>query len=189
MKTQSFYLKLIILVMVVSSFTSIRGFCQELKTPSEGKSLVYFVRSNGTGALINFKFFDGEKYLGKFNGMKYFIYECDPGEHLFWASSENRSFVEANLESGKVYLMEVRPTPGAIKAAVKLIPVAPENVKSKKKIEKLIAKKEPFQMDSKDFSDEAEDLGFFISNSMKKYNSDKEKNKTISQMPSNYFHK
>lgn len=189
MKTKLSYLKLVILILVISSLSSVQGFSQILKTPSEGKSLVYFVRSNGTGALINFKFFDGEKYLGKFNGMKYFIYECDPGEHVFWASSENRSFVEANLESGKVYFIEVRPMPGALKAAVKLVPVAPDNVKSMKKIEKLIAKKEPFEMDSKDFSDEAEDLGFFISNSIKKYNSDKEKNKAISQMPSNYFHK
>ncbi|MFD2037686.1 hypothetical protein ACFSKL_23025 [Belliella marina] len=186
MKTKITILKHAFLMVIIGFSMTIKGYSQTLQTPSEGKSLVYFVRSNGTGALINFKFFDGEKYLGKFNGVKYFIYECDPGEHVFWASSENRSFVEAELESGKVYFMEVRPTPGAIKSAVKLVPISPDNEKGMKRINKFISKKAPYDLDSKDFSDEAEDLDFFIGNGMKKYNSDKEKDKNIAKMPSNY---
>lgn len=181
-------IKLIIFVLIFSTFLVFNGYSQGLPPPSEGKSAVYFVRYNPTGALINFKFFDGENYLGKFNGTKYFVYECDPGKHVFWAASENRSFLEADLESGKVYIIEARPTTGAIKAGVKLIPVAPDNAKGMKNINKLIAKKGPFDLDSKDFSDEAEDLGFFISNGMKKYHSDKEKDKAITQLPANYFH-
>ncbi len=77
---------------------------QSLATPAEGKSLVYFVRSSGTGALVNFKYFDGESYLGKFAGLNYFILECDPGKHVFWVTSENRDFVEAELLPDKVIL-------------------------------------------------------------------------------------
>ena len=43
----------------------ILAYTQEFKKPSEGKSLVYFVRTKGAGPLINFKFFDGDKFLGK----------------------------------------------------------------------------------------------------------------------------
>lgn len=188
MHSKTFKFKLIIFVLIFSTLLVFHGYSQGLTIPSEGKSLVYFVRYNPTGALINFKFFDGENYLGKFNGTKYFVYECDPGKHVFWAASENRSFVEADLENGKIYVIEVRPMPGAIKAGVKLIPIAPDNAKGMKNINKLIAKKDPFDLDSKDFSDEAEDLGFFISNGMKKYQTDKEKDKSIPQLPSNYSH-
>lgn len=97
-------------------FSSAQLQAQSLATPSEGKALVYFIRSAGTGALVNFKYFDGEKYLGKFSGMNYFLYECDPGEHVFWVTSENRQFIEADLLPNKVYMVEVIPTTGAIKA-------------------------------------------------------------------------
>ncbi|MEL7006912.1 MAG: hypothetical protein AAFN93_29970 [Bacteroidota bacterium] len=70
-------------LFILLNFTA---FSQEVKKPAEGKSLVYFVRPSAAGALINFKYFDGEKYLGKINGANYFIYECDPGEHIFWAA-------------------------------------------------------------------------------------------------------
>ncbi|MDX1315030.1 MAG: hypothetical protein R3356_05960, partial [Eudoraea sp.] len=90
---------------------------------SNDKATVYFTRASGLGALINFTYFDGEKAIGKFNGPKYMKYECDPGKHLFWARSENKSFVEAELQAGKVYLIDVLPRMGGLKASVKLVPV------------------------------------------------------------------
>jgi len=167
---------------------TVHANAQGLATPSEGKSLVYFVRSSGTGALINFKYFDGEKYLGKFSGMNYFRYECDPGEHVFWVTSENRQFIEANLLPNKVYVVEVIPVPGAIKAAVRLQPVAYENQKSLKRVNKLITKKAPISIDKKYSTEEEESLAFYIQNGMKKYQSDKEKGKTITQLPANFHH-
>ena len=101
---------------------SINGHAQELKKPSEGMAMVYFTRSEAMGFLINFKYFDGEKYLGKFNYGKYLAYECDPGQHLFWAKSENSDFVEAELEPNKIYILDSQPQMGAFKAGVKLIP-------------------------------------------------------------------
>ncbi|MFO7826432.1 MAG: hypothetical protein R6V72_21020 [Cyclobacterium sp.] len=164
------------------------GMSQELRSPAEGKSLVYFVRSSGTGALINFKYFDGENYLGKFKSRNYFIYECDPGEHVFWVTSENRDFIEANILPGKVYIIEVRPTPGALKAAVRLFPIAGDDAKSKKRLGKLISKKEPIALHEVDFSSEAEKLEYYIQNGMKKYLSDKEKGKKITLLPAEFYH-
>lgn len=161
---------------------------QGLATPSEGNVLVYFIRTTGTGALINFKYFDGEKYLGKFSGKNYFVYECEPGKHVFWVTSENRQFMEADLLPNRVYMVEVIPTPGAIKAAVKILPIARDNQKSLKRVNKLISSKAPINLDKKDFSGEQEHLAYYIQNGMKKYKSDKEKGKSLAQLPSNFHH-
>lgn len=178
----------LIVFVCVMLFHVMNSDAQQLATPADGKSLVYFVRSTGTGALVNFKYFDGESYLGKFSGLNYFVYECDPGNHLFWVTSENREFVEAELLPDKVYIIEVRPTMGAVKAAVKLFPIGPEDLKGTARMNKIIAKKAPLALADKDFSGEEESLSFFIENGMKKYTSDKEKGKAIAQLPGSFFH-
>ena len=61
------------IVLIVILFMSFLSNAQELRKPSEGKCLVYFVRSSSMGFLINFKYFDGDKYLGKFNHGKYLV--------------------------------------------------------------------------------------------------------------------
>ena len=139
-------------------------FAQEFEKPSEGKSLVYFVRSSGTGALINFKYFDGEKYLGKLQGVNYFKYECDPGEHIFWAAAENRDFIKGELLPNSTYIIEVKPTMGAMKARVKLLPVAPDNAKVIGKVKKIMSKKSEAALSGQD-----DDVDFLIENGMKKY--------------------
>lgn len=140
------------------------GYTQELRKPADGKSLVYFVRSSGMGALINFKYFDGEKYLGKMNGVNYFIYECDPGEHIFWTAAENRDFIKGNLEANSTYVIEVKPTIGAFKSAVRLHQIAPDNEKALKKVKTILAKKTPAQLKGQD-----EEMEFFIKNGMDRY--------------------
>ncbi len=98
--------KIIPLLLVIFA---INVQAQELKKPSERKAMVYFTRVEALGFLINFKYFDGEKYLGKFNYGKYLAYECDPGKHIFWAKSENSDFVEADLEPNKIYILDSQP--------------------------------------------------------------------------------
>lgn len=114
---------------------------QEIQSPAPGKSVVYFVRPSGLGLLINFTYYDSAKFIGKFNGPKYMRYECSPGKHLFWATSENRDFVEAELEEGKIYFIEAVPQMGAVKAGVQLVPLNPNDPKRMKKIHKLMNKK------------------------------------------------
>lgn len=158
---------------------SIVGYSQELKKPSEGRSIVYFVRSSGMGALINFKYFDGEKYLGKFNYGKYLIYECEPGKHIFWSRSENTDFIEANLEAGKIYIVDSEAQMGAIKAGVELVPFNPkhESYKTPKKFEKKrdailksISEKKEYVATDVDLKEGFEEYESIIKKSTEKYN-------------------
>jgi hypothetical protein len=95
-----------------------------LQFPKEGKSLVYVIKS-GAGFLLNFRVFKDDKFIGALASGNYFIIECDPGKHLFWATSENRDFVEANLEANKVYILNLEGQMGAFIASVSLKPLKP----------------------------------------------------------------
>lgn len=126
----------------------------ELTNPSPGKSVVYFVRTNGSGYLINFRHFDYDKFIGKFAGAGFLRYECDPGEHVFWVGASNSSYVTANLEEGKIYVIETIPMMGMAYARVKIeIPdrLNPKNyAKQKKRIFGILADKKLDKTNSKD---------------------------------------
>ncbi len=168
--------------------TTLTVQAQELQTPAPGKSIVYFMRTSGTGALINFKYFDGDKYLGKFSGLNYFYYECNPGEHLFWVAAENRDFIKAELLEDKVYVIQVIPTMGAFKAAVKLKAVDKSDLKTMKKVNKLLSKKEPLTLDKAKVNAESAKLEFFIKNGLEKVERDEQKGKSMKLLESNMYH-
>lgn len=104
---------------------------QAIERPSEGKSLVYILKT-GAGVLINFRIYDKDVFLGAVASGKYLVYECEPGEHLFWASSENRDYVEANLEPNAVYVLNAEGQMGAFVAGVNLKPLNPNEFRDKK---------------------------------------------------------
>jgi len=104
----------------------------ELQTPSENKSLVYFARRSAVGPLIKFRIYDGDTYLGKLSANRYITYECDPGLHVFVAKSENSSFVEAELEAGKVYVLDVVGKMGIAYARVDMVPLEKSNKRYEK---------------------------------------------------------
>ena len=166
-------MKKLIFVLVIGVL-GFKAHGQEFDKPADGKVLIYFVRVSGTGAMINFKYFDGDKYLGKSSGRNYFTYECDPGEHLFWVAAENRDYVAGNLERGATYVLEVMPTMGAFKAAVKLNPVSPQDARTLKRIKKVLAKKDEIHL----FGQE-EDMDFFIKNGLERYEKIKDNVKMV----------
>ncbi len=185
-------MKKVLLIVVVLFATAM--YSQDLKTPSEGKSLVYFVRSSSVGFLINFKYFDGEQYLGKFNYGKYLAYECEPGKHLFWSKSENIDYLEAELEAGKVYIIDSEPQMGAIKAAVKLVPFDnnQNNYKNLKKYERKkesilesISKLKEYTITAEDLEESKKDLEDVVKRSMEKYTKRKAKGDVFTSMPAN----
>ncbi|MGB0199058.1 MAG: hypothetical protein ACPF80_03370 [Flavobacteriaceae bacterium] len=153
---------------------SILAFTQEFKKPAEGKSLVYFVRTKGAGSLINFKFFDGKKFLGKMSGANYFTYECDPGNHLFWVASENKDFIQGELIEGGTYIIQSKPQAGAFTTRVALEQVFPNNDKLLKKIRKVLSKKSEYNLKGKN-----EDFSLFIGDGMKRFENIKHKVKKI----------
>ncbi|GAA4276735.1 hypothetical protein [Aquimarina mytili] len=167
--------------LIIIFFQSLLTFSQSVDSPSEEKTIVYFTRASTLGALINFTYFDGEKPIGRFNGYKYMKYECSPGEHLFWARSENKSFVEANLEAGKIYLIDVIPQIGGIKAAVKLIPVDINKYRKKykyrlKRIQKLISKREPISFDENELEELKEKMTDVVTRGLKKHSQMEKRN-------------
>jgi hypothetical protein len=88
------------------------------------------------------------------------VYETEPGDHVFWVTSENRDFVEATLRPNKIYIIEVRPTVGAFKAALKLFPLANDDPKHRKRLFKLISKTTPHWLGKEDVTAEQKDLEF-----------------------------
>lgn len=163
-------------LLFVLFLVSISLHSQELKKPSEGKTLVYFVRYQGAIALIDFKYYDGEKYLGQGSGNNYFYYECDPGEHLFWVTAENREFIKGNLLPDATYIIEVRPFFRAVMSGVELHQITPSNKKALKKIYKLIENKEATTL-----KDSGKDRTEDLAKGMERYETIKDKVKVIAQ--------
>ncbi|WP_299115917.1 hypothetical protein [uncultured Winogradskyella sp.] len=119
---------------------TLNSFSQVLKKPSVGKSLVYIMRSNDLGGGLNFRVYDKDLFLGALPSRAYFTYECEPGEHLFWAASENRDYVEANLEADKTYVIDLRAKLGMFIAAVGVEPYSPESKRHVRRVNKVLKK-------------------------------------------------
>lgn len=122
---------LVVLLGCVNTVFSQKIVNQAIDKPSEGKSLVYILRS-GAGPLLNFRIYDKDIFLGAINGSKYLVYECEPGQHTFWATSENRDFVDATLEPNAVYVLNAEGQMGAFIARVSLKPLNPNEYRDKK---------------------------------------------------------
>ncbi|WP_222983113.1 hypothetical protein [Flagellimonas meishanensis] len=167
-------------------FITINVDAQHEVHPSKDKAVVYFVRSKSMGTLINFTYFDGDKVIGKFNGRNYFRYECEPGKHLFWARSENKSFVEAELEANKIYMLEAIPRMGGVKAAVKLVPVDIGKHKMKN-IKKLFENKEPLIFEMDEIVNTQSEMSEVIARAMEKYDKDKDAGKSIPKLDSQMY--
>lgn len=162
---------------------------QKLEPAPEGKAVVYFVRPSSLGFAINFSYFDSAQLVGKFNGPKYIRYECEPGTHLFWAKSENRDFLEAEVEAGRIYFIEAVVKMGAVKAAVNLRPVDPADTKAMTKILKLLDKKPSESFSSEELQAEANGMQDIIFKALEKYKEDKGKGKTGPRLEKSMYYK
>jgi hypothetical protein len=158
-----------IVILIITFFNSLILTAQVIKPAPEGKAVVYFVRTSALGLAIKFTYLDSTKIIGRFNGPKYIRYECSPGKHLFWARSENRDFVEAELEAGKIYFLWAVPQMGLVKAAVELLPVDPRDESTMKKIIKLLTRKEGEVFSEQELDYDTEDLKNAITRGMEKY--------------------
>jgi hypothetical protein len=122
------------LILTVNLFAQVEYVTniQPFQKPGEGKSLVYIIKS-GAGALVNFRTYLNDKFLGLITMDRYLIVECDPGKQLFWAVSENRDYLECDLLPNKVYVLNVEGQIGAFVAGVSLNQLDP-NEKSNKNL-------------------------------------------------------
>jgi energy-coupling factor transporter ATP-binding protein EcfA2 len=130
---------LIVFFLGINSSFSQNSNTQPVVKPSEGKSMVYITRSGGA-MLMNFRVYDKDLFIGSLEYGSYFLYECEPGQHLFWAASENRDFVTANLEANKVYVIDLEARMGAFIAAVAVVPQNPNEKRDRKKFYRTVKK-------------------------------------------------
>lgn len=158
---------IVILITISSTAFGQKVINQEIKMASEGKSNVYITRS-GAGVLLNFRVYDGEKFISKIPSGNYVIYETEPGEHIFWAASENRDYVKANLEAGKTYVIDIEGKMGLVLAAVNLNPLDPTNKKDQTKFYRAIKNNSElaYESNSVDSEEKAEN----VAKAMSKYN-------------------
>ena len=132
---------LIVSILIFTAFSNLFG--QGFQPPAEGKAVIYFTRVTLYGKPVEFEFFHQDKYIGVFKGDQYMRYECDPGTQLFWASSENKEFLTAELEADKIYIVMVDVIMGVMKAHVGLTPVTIDKTEDIHKVKLLVDKKEP----------------------------------------------
>jgi hypothetical protein len=158
---------------------------QNLEPAPADKAVVYFVRTSSIGFAINFTYVDSARLIGKFSGQGYIRYTCDPGRHLLWARSENRDFVEADLEAGKIYFIEAIVNMGAIKAAVQLDPIDPKDEKAMKRIFKILGKGPAETFSDEELKAEAIKKQDAVRKGLEKYASDKQKGRAIPRLEKN----
>ncbi len=144
---------------------------QGFEAPSEGKAVIYFTRVTGLGFAIGFEFFHDKRYIGDFAGRNYMRYECDPGEHLFWASSENKEFLTAEVKAGETYVVLVDVLMGIGIARVGLTPIDSHH-KDFERAKKLIEKKSPVVNTADEVESKNARLAEFIEKKLKQYNED-----------------
>lgn len=155
--------------------------------PSPGKAVVYFVRPSNMGMAINFSYMDSAQLIGRFAGPAYIRYECEPGHHLFWARSENRDYVEADLAPDQIYFIQSMVAMGAVKAQVDLVPTNPKtDTKDMERMLKLIGKRpsEAFSADKLD-SDRAQ-LAPAIERGLKTYSEEEDRSVRHDMLPADW---
>ena len=161
------YMLTLVLVAGIATSTFSQGFIP----PKDGNAVVYFTRITAMGFAISFDFFDSTTYIGQSAGRNYIRYECPPGPHLFWASSENKAFLTADLEANQTYVVIVDVLMGIGVARVGLTPIDSENKIFPKAKQLILKKVQDFQ--APDFlAKENARLSKFIREKLQKYEDD-----------------
>ncbi len=175
-------------------FTVLTLFCfnaiaqQKITPPSEGKAVIYFLRTKSLGAMMNFRFFDKDNFIGKIHGKNYIRYECNSGEGMFWVKSENIDFIETNLDANKIYLVEVNAVMGAFSAGVKFRLVDYSDDKQMRRIYKLLNEKEEKVFTEEELQDKQKEMINIIESGLLKVQKKIKKGKKIKRItPDMYF--
>ena len=163
MKTKITFMLLILLLTVSPIFS--QGF----QPPAPGKAVVYFARVTKFGYAVSFEFFHQDKYIGAFKGKNYLRYECDPGQQLLWASSENKEFITCDLKAGGSYVVIVDMVMGAWKGRVGFNPITSDDERFIRAKE-LIDEQAPVVSPQKKIDEMNKKLATFIPEQLQKYN-------------------
>ena len=168
---------LLILICVFAFETSAQSL--SVKPSEDGKATIYFVRTPGTGAWINFRFFEKGDYLGKFQGTGYIRHEAEPGQTFLWVKAENLDVIEANLKPNGIYIIQVRPTMGAFSSAVKFKEVDFSDEGQMKRLEKVLSETVEVRFTEAQLAEDMANMQEVIKSSMKKITKKRRKMKNV----------
>jgi hypothetical protein len=157
---------LVILILVLCGGMVV---AQGFKPPQEGKAIVYFVRVSSYGFAVSFEFFHQDRYIGAFKGENYMRYECDPGEQLLWASSENKEFLTSELKPGGSYIVVVDVIMGFWKAHVGLTPISVNDAELFRRAKEMINSKPPVDIPEAQIEKMNNKLSEFIPEMLDRY--------------------
>lgn len=115
--------------------------------PKEGNAVVYIARWAVGGYAAGFEYFHNDQFIGKFVGNGYLRFECKPGKHLFWASSENKEFITTELQPNKTYIIRAKAAPGAFKMHASLKPITPADTEDLSTITQMVRRKPASHME------------------------------------------
>lgn len=79
----------------------------DARRPAQGKALIYFVRTQTLGFAVKVKLYADGKFAGLIMSKTFIPLEVDPGKHEFVVAAENAGFLEAEVEPGKIYMVQV----------------------------------------------------------------------------------
>lgn len=147
---------------------TVNGYGQGFTAPTKGKAVVYFVRVAAFQYSVPFTFFDGKSLIADFPSRHYFRYECEPGQHLFWASCDNKEFLPADLQPDKTYVVIAEALQGSGLPKVSLIPVTTKH-KDFHKAKHMIFNRPPLEEDPETIKAENERMRGFIEKSVTEY--------------------
>ena len=89
---------------------SLQAQQQAIEIPSDGKVNVYVAN----GATRKFDVFDGEKFVTAIKAGKYFLYKCEPGEHLFWVGDTPTNYLKATFDANSSYVIGLEAPDSAL---------------------------------------------------------------------------
>ena len=164
MKTRLFFT---LLLAMATGFSSL--LAQGFTPPPEGKAVVYFVRFTIYGKPMKFEFFHNDTYFAELKGKQYLRYECDPGEHIFWASTENKEFMTAELAANQIYVVVVDVITGFWKPHVGLSPISYEDTDRFERAKELVDRQGPEEFTEKDLEKMNSKLEKFIADQLANY--------------------
>lgn len=157
------------LLVALTGFTSISA--QGFQPPAPGKAVVYFARTTGYAMAISFEYFRNDQFIGVFKGKNYMRVECDPGQQLFWISSENKEFIECDLKAGGSYVILVNIYPGVMKARMESTPITSTDERFAD-VKALINEKAPVITPQEKIDASNKKLEKFIAEWMQRYNTE-----------------
>ncbi len=92
--------------------------------PAPDKAAIYFIQRSGHAKFDHFQIWDGNNFVGLSQANSYFVYQCDPGNHLFLGVAENKLAVKAQLAAGKAYYILLEPVNGWARNRLEMVPVS-----------------------------------------------------------------